>query len=108
MTINQTDGIRYEKIEIIDLKFKPWIARAAIKTAAGKVYSLDKPARHHDVIALMVESKERIRGDETEGFIAALPQGPTFVDRAAAKRIALRSGQITKTISDTLTSEDLW
>lgn len=75
----------------------------------GIVYSLDRPNRHHSIIAFLVENGEKppIRGEQ--GFV--LSDG-SFVNRKDALNIAIASGQVV--LADCvaplvgLFSEDLW
>lgn len=81
---------------------------AALLTENGDIFSLPRPARHHDVIQHMVQ-----RGF-TEQQIALSEQGFTtdtlpFVRRPPAKRIAFKAGQLLKETHPTqLFSEDVW
>jgi hypothetical protein len=82
------------------------IVCVAIKSEVdGTIISIPRPARHHDVIRLMVQLKypRPIKGEQ--GF---LTNAGEFVNRIEAKDIAFSSGQITSSIAFTLTSEDLW
>lgn len=83
------------------------IEGAAIRHA-GKIYSLPRPARHHDVIA-------RVRGLGLGGPVSAHAQGfvtdrGRFVDRREACTIARLAGQIVEKHGprDVLFSEDVW
>ena len=84
------------------------IVRAALRYE-GTVYSLPAPARHHNVIALMI-------GDglpsesctlKNQGFVTSTGR---FVDRYEGFRIARAAGQLWRspTPPDMLTSEDVW
>jgi hypothetical protein len=84
------------------------VEKAAIKSEVdGKVFSLDRPARHHDVIKMMVELgyPKPIRGEQ--GFV--LSNG-RFTHRIAAKAVAIRANQLLERASKSrrLTSEDVW
>lgn len=88
------------------------IATAAIRrNSDGKIFTLPRPARHHSLIAMMIKAGEqRPIGQEpryTQGFVT---DDGNFVNRDEAKEIALAANQVKngKTISKTLTSEDLW
>lgn len=85
------------------------IENAALLTEDGRVASLPRPARHHDVIAQMT------RDGCTSDYIARCEQGFTtdtipFVRRAPAKRIAEKGGQLIgePIHARELFSEDLW
>lgn len=84
------------------------IAAAAIRTDDGKIWSLPRPARHHDVIRLIRESGCKLPvGGDRQGFV--LSNGK-FARRKPALTIAIRSGQFLngRVIGGVLTSEDLW
>jgi len=67
------------------------------------VWTLPRPARHHDVIA---ERKRRngLTGSGRQGFVTNTGR---FVDRGAAAHIAYCAGQI-KEPKAQLFSEDVW
>lgn len=70
----------------------------------GKIYSGEK--RHYRIIHNICKElniKSVIGGEQ--GF---LDDKGRFLRRTPAKNHAFKCGQITKTISNTLTSEDLW
>jgi hypothetical protein len=79
---------------------------AAIKQD-GKVWSIKRPARHHDIIRLMIKNglPKPIKGEQ--GFV--LSNG-LFVDRITAKRIASNANQLLPRASKStlLFSEDMW
>lgn len=81
----------------------------AIRDVYGKVWSLPRPNRHHDVIRHMRESgyDGPVNGVDQQGFILSSGQ---FCRRKAALRVAEKAGQIkgSRTIANVLTSEDLW
>jgi hypothetical protein len=83
------------------------VETAAIIGADGEIWTLPRPARHHTVIAAMVEAGEKtpIRGEQ--GFI--LSDG-RFAPRKAALRIAKKANQIKKKCGceGLLFSEDIW
>ena len=85
------------------------IESAAIRDIDGKVWTLPRPARHHNIIKLMRESGYTgpVMGPDQQGFI--LSNG-NFCRRKAALRVAEKAGQLKngKTISSQLTTEDLW
>jgi len=68
------------------------IATAAIRARDGTVWTLPRPARHHDILAHMkaagVSLEDRHSSDQ--GFIAS---DGRFVDRREAMTIALAAGQ---------------
>lgn len=75
---------------------------------AGKMYSLPKPNRHHDVIRTIPGG---VAGPDTQGFI--LNDG-TFIGRRGAYYLAADNGQLKRKPGkefyqgDELYSEDLW
>lgn len=76
------------------------IVAAAIEQG-GIVFSLPRPARHHDIILTL---PSRIRG--RQGFVT---DAGRFVDRWEARGIAVASGQVVMPMHATLLfSEDLW
>ncbi len=83
------------------------IKAAAIIGEDEKIWTLPPPARHHDIIAAMVEAghSKPIKGEQ--GFMTSEGE---FVRRKAACRIARKTNQILKKSGpeDTLFSEDLW
>jgi hypothetical protein len=83
------------------------VVAAAIVGFDGKVYSVPKPGRHHDVIRMMVESghPKPITGEQ--GFL--LSDG-RFVDRESAKIVAINAGQLLARASHSsdLFSECVW
>ena len=81
------------------------VLKAAIKYK-GIVYSLPKPARHHDVIKLIHEKTGDINIIGDQGFL--LDEG-LFVNRYIAMKFATRAGQLkNKEPISELYSEDLW
>jgi len=74
----------------------------------GKLWTVPKPGRHHDVMVQMFAAGiEKIRG-ETQGFITSAGR---FVRREPAMRIAKQAGQILKEPTfqpRVLFSEDVW
>jgi hypothetical protein len=84
------------------------IVRAAIRYD-GTVYSLPAPARHHNVIALMIRDglPNESCAIHNQGFVTSTDR---FVDRYEAFRIARAAGQLWRspTPPDMLTSEDVW
>lgn len=69
------------------------------------VVDLQPQSRHHNIIRQLAEMgfETPIKGEQ--GFITSTGR---FVTRHQAKNIALKNGQIKKTIAYRLTSEDLW
>jgi len=84
-------------------------AAAIMDLRDKKVYSVPRPGRHNDVMALMYESgiPKIITGQHEQGFL--LSNG-MFVGRIPAKRIAKKAGQLLPRASDLrqLFSEDVW
>lgn len=83
------------------------ILQAAVRTGDGVIHTLPRPNRHHDIIRLMAAMGHPQCGCCNDGFL--LSDG-RFASRSAAKRIAFLAGQVRRgrTISETMTSEDLW
>lgn len=83
------------------------IEASAIRDTGGKIWSLPRPARHHDVIHLMAESglPTPIQGEQ--GF---LTNEGTFVDRKVAAIVATAFGQLPNGLHayPNLYSEDVW
>jgi hypothetical protein len=84
------------------------IIATAIKTKDGKILTLPRPARHHDIIRHARDNQIDL-SESTQGFIAD-PDG--FVDRYTAFVIAATHLQINadpEVLGDrVLFSEDLW
>lgn len=91
--------VRREKAERIEF--------AAIRDHDGKVYWVERPGRHGDVIRLMVNVGRPIPINGKQGFVTDRGR---FVDRQEACRLALACGQIDKPKfqPNTLFSEDVW
>ena len=82
------------------------IILAAIKTGENQVsVNLNPNGRHCYIIHHLIRNgfDKPLVGEQ--GFLTSTGR---FVDRVEAKKIAFNSGQIKETISNTLTSEDLW
>jgi hypothetical protein len=83
---------------------------AALRTREGAIYSLPRPARHHDVIGDMRRqgvSSDTVCASE-QGFLST---GGTWLRRPPAMRLAELAGQVKpgETIHKRdLFSEDLW
>jgi hypothetical protein len=70
------------------------IARAAIQARDGQVWSVPRPGRHHDVIALMAERPGHDPRDcspERQGFTTSTGR---FVGRVEGMQIAKAAGQV--------------
>lgn len=82
------------------------VVAAAIRSeATGEIFSVPRPGRHHNVIALM---GARFSQRDQQGFLL---QDGSFVSRRAAMECALRTGQVSRenVYSDRgLFSEDVW
>lgn len=82
-----------------------------IETAAilfkGIIFTLPRPARHHDVMRLVWETYgDEVIGSETQGFVTSTGR---FVRREPAVRIAKKARQIeAPKFPPKLYSEDLW
>lgn len=103
------------------------IVSAAIVTADGKTWSLERPARHSDILRVIAfETEKPVHGEE-QGFLACslcrhdVPGGGVdcpagadephglFLRRLPAENHAIACGQLTKPVrGGVLTSEDLW
>ena len=83
------------------------VEMAAIQDHDGKVYSVPRPGRHHDVIKIMVHEGIKIPITGEQGFV--LSNG-NFVSRKAAKLIAINAHQLLERASkrDELFSECVW
>ncbi len=85
----------------------------AIEAAAvlhlGKVRSVPRPGRHHDVIRMIAEENPNgppVRGGLAQGFVTTTGR---YVTRKLAGEIALAAGQTTALRwGPHLYSEDLW
>lgn len=83
------------------------IERAAI-LFEGKVWSVPKPGRHHDVLMQIFKTGVQFVRGETQGFVTSTGR---FVRREPAMRIAKKAGQILKEPTfqpHALFSEDVW
>lgn len=84
------------------------IVRAAIQYN-GTIYSLPAPARHHNVMTLMLNDNmpSEAMALQNQGFVTSTGR---FVDRYEGCRIARAAGQLWRrpTPDDMLTSEDVW
>lgn len=70
------------------------IERAAIQARDGRVWSVPRPGRHHDVIAVMATRPDHDPRDcapERQGFTTSTGR---FVDRVEGMRIAKAAGQL--------------
>ena len=84
------------------------VVAAAVRTSDGRVFSVRRPGRHHDVVHMMVERFGIPQtGDQEQGFL--LSDG-TFCRRAAARTVAEQAGQLLPRAMDLkeLYSEDVW
>lgn len=83
------------------------VEKAAIKTAEGTVWSMDRPNRHCNIIwKIVAESGVPSVHGETQGFL--LSDG-RFATRKASAYIAIKNGQIKELKwPPYLYSEDLW
>lgn len=79
----------------------------AILHADGRRFALPRPARHHQVIALMGPAYLERRGEHVQGFITSLGR---FVNRRRARQIAELAKQLSARAwrAPQLTSEDVW
>ena len=70
----------------------------------GSVISLPEPSRHHHIFGMLMDDELKVYYEQ--GFL--LEDGE-FVDREAAAKIAIESGQVERLIAPpNLFSEDLW
>lgn len=87
------------------------IFAAAIKRPSnGMVFSLPRPARHHDIIAHIIATNpdiKRVGAGYEQGFLTVSGR---FVGREEALIIAHAAGQIVSKYPplDELCSEDMW
>ena len=81
---------------------REWVEAAAI-VFEGNVWSLPKPARHHQIIAAHIE-QTGLDGSGQQGF---LTNKGRFVSRREAARIAYDAGQL-EHLQSSVFSEDLW
>ena len=87
--------------------------RETIEAAAimfeGKLYTLPRPNRHHNIIHLIYnETGKQVPGDATQGFVTSSGR---FATRYQAHRIAHKAKQPCKrpiSHGSELYSEDLW
>lgn len=109
MTPLEQEGFIAAFENIDDASFVPLtVVAAAIRTDDGRVWSLPKPARHHDVIRMIHESGCELQvGGERQGFLMS---NGYFARRKPALAFARRANQILngRIIGGVLTSEDLW
>jgi len=87
----------------------PLLTHVACRDVHGTIWSLPRPFRHHDVLALMRDrgAQHDEDDDRSEGFLDASGR---YLDREAALEIARSNGQLTggSLFGTVLTSEDLW
>lgn len=82
------------------------IIAAALRLPTGGVCYGRPPERHGDLLTLLCETHTPQQvARAVQGFLTSEYR---FVDRVEAKQVALAAGQITKTDSEQLFSEDLW
>jgi hypothetical protein len=82
------------------------IRDCAIRGDHGVIYTLPRPARHHDVIAMMRAQGFTGTIPRDQGFVLSTGQ---YVDRVTAGVLAFATGQIKELTSPpNLFSEDLW
>jgi len=83
------------------------IKQAAIQDDTGKVWTLPRGNRHHDIMRVMSKAGIKVMFTNTvQGFILD-DSDETFVNRREAAEIAFKCGE-TKTNVLELYSEDLW
>ncbi len=80
------------------------VERAAIRTDEGTVYSVWRPRRHHDILALLHTRGLPIPSIRNQGFVTSTGR---FVSRAEAAQIALAAGQVPRA-HPRLRTEHLW
>jgi hypothetical protein len=104
------NAIRHAAIKDRDLPEQ--IEMAAIQHADGTVFTVPRPGRHHDVIAVMKAAgkpfnEQRFEYRHVQGFVTSTGR---FVDRYEAKVIARERHQLLEraSLSDELFSEDVW
>lgn len=87
-------------------RYVPTIEKTAIVDPDGKIFSVDRPGRHHDVIRIMTEAGSVDKPGRVQGFLTSCG---VFVTRYQAAKLAMRAGQIEKPKwGRELYSEDLW
>ena len=91
-------------VETVDLH---QVKQAAIRDGQGKVHTLPRPARHHNIAHELYDTRgHALLEDDEQGFI--LEDG-SFVDREAGGDFAIKTEQIEKLKwPPYLYSEDLW
>ena len=83
----------------------PSIVAAAIQHE-DVVYAVKRPARHHNVLAMMKHRYELRRCNKDQGFLVS---DGRYVGRNEGEAIARSSGQLRGAMKGgVLTSEDLW
>lgn len=84
------------------------VVAVAVRLPNGLVFTMEAPARHHNVIHAMTELEiDTMREEVTQGFL--LSDG-TFCRRKPARRIAEEANQLLPRESklSELYSEDVW
>ena len=92
------------------------IIAAAVRLVEGDVHHLPPPARHHNVMRMVVEIKQewatgadsrwRFRNGDEQGFLTECGR---FLTRRQALAVARKNDQIISPIKgNILTSENLW
>ena len=72
----------------------------------GKLYTLPRPNRHHNVIKMIVEETHGPVHENEQGFVTDVGR---FLTREEAVRYAIASGQLPTIFRrERLFSEDLW
>lgn len=88
---------------------RPPLTHVACRDTEGRIWSLPRPFRHHDVLRVMREygATEDEDNPFSQGF---LDESGRYLHRKAAYLSAVANGQIKggKLIGSVLTSEDLW
>jgi hypothetical protein len=77
----------------------------------GKVHTLPPPARHHDIIRMIAETRREDRRACLEGDQGFVDEDGNFLNRYEAKAVAEQNGQILQNgapILPQLFSENLW
>lgn len=89
---------------------------AALRMKEGNLFSLDRPARHHDIFRMMRTTHVPLPNESEQGFLTDTGR---FVDRFEARKIAEAAGQLIASViddkgrayqrpHDQLFSEDVW
>lgn len=82
-----------------------FIAGVAIRYEDGRVFSLPRPYRHHNLIRMMAYLGEPIPINGDQGFVTNKGR---WLRRIPARVLAISSAQVPVDSSGPLFSEDVW